>query len=104
MRYNPIDHINGRAEKRQRMKKFVGLKKSNKARRSIIKAKRMTKKEYEEYRSMKLRSLDDEDKEGYLVGYPQAYNKFEGTLEGGCHFLSWYSKDVFESTYKPLDD
>ena len=66
------------------MKKYIGTK--------LIKAKPMTRGEYNKYRGWTIPENENPDDEGYLVVYVDSDN-----------YESWSPKDVFERAYKAFD-
>lgn len=64
--------------------KYIGTK--------LIKAKPMTRGEYNEYRGWKIPENENPQDEGYLVVYVDSND-----------YVSWSPKDVFERAYKSCD-
>ena len=71
------------------MKNYIGTK--------TIKAKPMTRLEYNNYRGWELPSDENGEDKGYLVEYLDSPNKNHPDHEG---YISWSPKDVFEKAYK----
>lgn len=65
------------------MKAYIGVK--------LIKAKSMTRGEYNEFKGWDIPANENPDDLGYLVQY-------------GDDYCSWSPKDVFESAYLSLED
>ena len=76
------------------MKNYIGTK--------IIKARAMTRGDYNKYRGWDIQENENPDDPGQLVGYPDAHGNFDGELEGGCHYISWSPAVVFDADYKPM--
>lgn len=74
------------------MKTYTGTK--------TIKARPMNLGEYNRYKGWSIPADEDPEREGYLVGYPNADGRFNGPWEEGCSHISWSPRDVFEVTYK----
>lgn len=70
------------------MKKYIGTK--------IIKAKRMTRKEYCDYRNWVIPADEDGKDEGYLVEYLNSPDKVHPNHE---NYISWSPESVFEEAY-----
>lgn len=64
--------------------KYIGTK--------LIKAKPMTRGEYNEYRGWKIPENENPQDEGYLVVYVDSND-----------YVSWSTKDVFERAYRSFD-
>lgn len=71
------------------MKNYVGTKK--------IKAKPMTRGEYNVLRGWTLPADENGDDEGYLVEYLDSPNS---NVRGFDNYVSWSPKDVFERAYE----
>lgn len=65
------------------MKTYIGTK--------IIKAKPMTRGDYNKHRGWEIPADENPDDEGYLVQYDNDY-------------VSWSPKDVFETAYRPVTE
>lgn len=65
------------------MKTYIGTK--------IIKAKPMTRGDYNKQRGWEIPADENPDDEGYLVQYDNDY-------------VSWSPKDVFETSYRPVTE
>ena len=68
-----------------------------------IKARPMNLGDYNEYRGWTIPANENPSDEGYLVGYTNSDGKFDGTWGGGCHYVSWSPKRVFEAAYHKGD-
>jgi hypothetical protein len=75
---------------------FVGMK--------IVKAEKMTLGEFEKMSGKKMFDNSNEKAEGYLVGYCNAKDEFNGPEKDGCHYLSWSPADVFEAAYRKINN
>lgn len=73
------------------MEKFMGTK--------TIKAKAMTRGEYNKFQGWTIPANENPGDSGYLVGYSDHKGNFDGLLKEGCHHLSWSPANVFEATY-----
>ncbi len=73
------------------MEKYTGTK--------TIKAKVMTRGDYNKFREWDIPENENPNESGYLVGYSDAKGNFDGSLKEGCHYLSWSPADVFEASY-----
>lgn len=76
------------------MKKYIGTK--------VIKARPMTRAEYNKYRNWGLPADENGDDAGYLVGSPDKDGEFSGSLESGCDHIAWLPTDQFDAIYKPM--
>lgn len=74
------------------MKQYTGTK--------TIKAKPMTRLEYNNYRGWNLLDNQNGDDEGYLVEYIESPNSNHPNHK---FFISWLLADVFDKTYKPSE-
>ena len=74
------------------MKKYIGVKQ--------IKAKPMTRGEYNEYRGWELPSDEDGGDEGLLVEYIDGGKSNHPDHEG---YISWSPKSVFEQAYREIN-
>jgi hypothetical protein len=45
---------------------------------------------------------EGKDRIGYKVGYSDANGDFNGDKEGGCEYISWSPKDVFDAAYQKI--
>lgn len=70
------------------MKEYIGVKR--------IKARKMNRLDYNEYRGWDLPEDERPDDEGYLVEYTDSTNANHPDHSG---YISWSPKDVFESAY-----
>jgi hypothetical protein len=76
----------------------------------IIKAQKATFNEYLEF--IKENNIpphrhgkttrQEEDKEGYIVGYSNADFEFNSNLFEGCYYFAWSPKSVFEAGYDEI--
>jgi len=73
------------------MEKYTGTK--------TIKAEAMTRGNYNKLRGWDIPKNEDPNDSGYLVGYSDAKGNFDGSLQDGCHYISWSPSDVFEVSY-----
>lgn len=73
------------------MEKFIGTK--------MIKARGMTRADYNKYRGWELPSDEDGSDDGFLVEYIDG-----GQANHPCHegYISWSPKNVFERAYRPV--
>lgn len=76
------------------MEKYIGTK--------IIKARILNLGDYNKLRDWAIPTNEDPKKKGCLVGYPDASGSFNGDLEGGCDYISWSPKNIFDAAYKPV--
>lgn len=74
------------------MEKYTGTK--------TIKARPMTRGNYNKYRGLEIPKDENPSDKGYLVGYSDSKGNFDGKFEGGCNYISWSPSDVFEVAYK----
>lgn len=74
------------------MKNFIGTKK--------IKARAMTRGEYNSYRGCTPSEGEDQTTAGYLVEYQDGGKSNHPAHEG---YISWSPADVFEKAYRPAD-
>lgn len=74
------------------MQYFIGTK--------ILKARAMTRGEYNEYRGWDLPANEKPEDEGYLVEY---LDGGEANHPGHAGYISWSPKDVFEKSYIGMD-
>ena len=74
------------------LKTFVGTK--------TIKAIPMNRKAYNKYRGWKNQTNEKTDLEGYLVEYPDS----ESNHKDHRGYISWSPKEVFEKSYKCIED
>lgn len=65
----------------------------------IVKATKMNRREYHNYRGWELPKNGSGDDEGYLIEYIDSPNKNHYNHEG---YISWSPKEVFESGYSEL--
>ena len=73
------------------MKRYVGI--------STIKAKPMTRGEYNTYRGWEVPKNENPNDEGYLIESLDSQVKNTPDYEG---YVSWAPKNVFESVYREL--
>lgn len=73
------------------MEKYIGTK--------VIKAKPMTRAEYNDYRGWDLPVDEDGTDEGFLVEYVDGGQANHKDHDG---YISWSPKDVFSRAYKPV--
>ena len=78
------------------MEKYTGTK--------TIKARPMTRGTYNVYKNQDIPKDENPNDEGYLVGYSDKDGNFKGKFEGGCHYISWSPKDVFEAAYNKVGE
>jgi len=74
------------------MKRFIGVKE--------IKAKKMNRKEYNDYRGWELPSDENGEDEGFLVEYLDGGQSNHQDHEG---YISWSPKSVFEKAYRETE-
>lgn len=74
------------------MKKYIGVKQ--------IKAKPMTRGEYNSLRGWDMPKDESPDDEGYLVEY---LDGGPANVEGSDNYISWSPADVFLRAYRPVD-
>lgn len=74
------------------MKTYTGTK--------VIRAKLMTRQEYNDFRKWALPSDEDGSDEGYLVEYVDGGKANTAEYSG---YVSWSPRDVFERTYKEIE-
>lgn len=65
-----------------------------------LRAKPMTRGDYNKLRGWPLPPGEDRDEEGYLVEY---LDGGKPNVEGFYGYVSWSPKDVFEASYQPLN-
>ena len=75
------------------MKRYEGTKR--------LKAREMTRGEYNEYRGWTLPGDEESSDPGYLVEYEDGGKP--NTI-GHAGYISWSPKDVFERTYHEIED
>lgn len=75
------------------MKQFLGTK--------LIKARPMTRGEYNAYRGWTPPEGEDQTTPGYLVEYEESDGKANHADHSG--YISWSPADVFEKAYQPTD-
>lgn len=73
------------------MEKFIGTK--------VVKAKPMTRQEYNDLRNWTLPEDENGADEGYLVEYVDGGKANHPDFNG---YISWSPKDVFERAYRAL--
>lgn len=76
------------------MEKYIGTK--------VIKARVMNRGDYNEHRGWDIPKNENPEDPGYLVGYPEANGEFSGQLKGGCQYISWSPRHIFDAAYKPM--
>lgn len=74
------------------MQEFIGVKR--------LKAKPMTREEYNELRGWTVPADENPDDEGYLVEY---LDGGKANVPGFDGYVSWSPRDVFERSYRPAD-
>lgn len=74
------------------MQLFVGTK--------IVKARPMTRGEYNDYRGWNLPENENGEDEGYLVEYTDADNS---NVQGHKGYVTWTPKKPFEMAYRAID-
>ena len=74
------------------MKTYIGTK--------IIKARPMSRGDYNEYRSWAIPSDEDPKDQGYLVEYTNGGAPNDSRHDG---YISWSPKDVFEQSYNRIE-
>lgn len=74
------------------MQKFIGTK--------LLKAKPMTRLEYNEYRGWEMPDDEDGSEHGYLVEYADNDHPNHPNHKG---YISWSPAGVFEEAYRPIE-
>lgn len=72
------------------LEQYIGVK--------LIKAKPMTRGEYNDYRGWQIPENEDPAEKGYLVEYLDSSNSVHPNHE---NYISWSPADVFEEAYRP---
>jgi hypothetical protein len=78
--------------KNDEMKEYVGTKR--------LLARKMRKEDYNAYRGWLTPANEDAEKEGYLVEYLNS----KPNMDGHKGYVSWSPADVFEATYKLVEE
>lgn len=73
------------------MKNYIGVK--------LLRAKPMTRGEYNTFRGWKLPDNENGADAGYLVEYIDDFNK---NVDGFAGYVSWSPKEVFERSYREV--